>query len=255
MKILTFNVNGIRSAQKKGFFDWVKKQKADVICLQELKAQYHQLQKPEFELNGYECYIHEAKKPGYSGVAIYSRKTPDKVTYGLGWNAADDEGRYVQCDFGSLRIASIYVPSGTTGERRQKIKMDFLKQYEKKLKQIKKSKHQFIICGDLNIAHTKKDLKNWRANQNHTGFLPEERAWMDQLFGALGFVDAFRVKNQKEDQYTWWSFRGRARDKNVGWRLDYQAVTPQIAKKITSVKIHKAPKMSDHAPLIISYNI
>ncbi|OGT38625.1 MAG: exodeoxyribonuclease III [Gammaproteobacteria bacterium RIFCSPHIGHO2_12_FULL_38_14] len=253
--VITLNLNGIRAAERKGFFKWIKHQHADVICLQELKAQKDQLQDDLFSLPGYYSDFFSAEKKGYSGVAIYSRYQPKKVIKGLGFNAADQEGRYIAFDLGSLWVASLYMPSGTSGDERQAIKFDFLKQYTSHLQSIQSSQKQMIICGDFNIAHRPIDLKNWRANQKHSGFLPEERAWMDQLFDHLGFIDAFRLVNPETDQYTWWSNRGRAWEKNVGWRIDYQVITPQLKPTVKSAFIYKEERFSDHAPLSISYDI
>lgn len=254
LKVITANLNGIRSAARKGFFSWVCKQNADIICFQELKAQADDLAKLDFPWQcDYHSAFHFAEKKGYSGVAIYSRYKPKKITIGLGFATADNEGRYVAIDLGGLSVASLYMPSGTSGEARQAIKFDFLSRYSDYLKFIKKQSQEFIICGDWNIAHRAIDLKNWRSNQKNSGFLPEERAWMDNLFDEMGFVDAFRVVNQEADQYTWWSNRGRAREKNVGWRIDYQIVTPGLKSQIKTAEIYKDEFFSDHAPLIIEY--
>ena len=222
MRIITLNVNGIRSAASKGFFQWMAQQQADIVCLQETKAQAHQLTDPVFYPEGYHHYYFDAHKPGYSGVALYSRHKPDRVTTGLGWSCADTEGRYVQVDFGQLSVASLYLPSGSSGPERQTHKFEFMSHYMKLLQAVQQQNRDFIICGDWNIAHRQIDLKNWRGNQKNSGFLPEERAWLDELFDKVGFVDAFRVINQEPDQYTWWSNRGQAYAKNVGWRIDYQ---------------------------------
>lgn len=251
--VISANLNGIRAAAKKGFFEWLAKQKADVICLQETKAQMEHLADDIFRPEGYYCYFDDALKKGYSGVGIYSRIEPNKVTKGLGWAIADDEGRYIQADFNGLSVASLYMPSGTSGEGRQAHKYDFMANYMKNLKAICQENRPFIICGDWNIAHKKIDLKNWRTNQKNSGFLPEERAWMDELLDNVGMVDAFRVINQEPDQYTWWSHRGQAWEKNVGWRIDYQIVTPSLKDKILSASIYKDEKFSDHAPLIVHY--
>lgn len=254
MRIITLNVNGIRSAATKGFFEWMVKQKADVICLQETKAQEHQLGdtiRPE----GYYAYFFDAEKKGYSGVAIYTPHKPDKVITGLGWECADKEGRYIQVDFGNLSVVSLYMPSGTTGEIRQAVKYEFMDHYESVLAKQLNSKREYIICGDWNIAHKQIDIKNWRGNQKNSGFLPEERAWLDKVFGHIGWVDAFRVVNQETDQYTWWSNRGQAWAKNVGWRIDYQVITPGLRDKVESASIYKAQRFSDHAPLIMDYKI
>ncbi len=254
LRIITLNLNGIRSAAKKGFFNWMLKQNADVICLQELKAQEQDLLSPIFQPQGYHSYFHYAEKKGYSGVGIYTKQKPLEIKYGLGWHDADTEGRYVEANFGNISIASIYLPSGTSGEERQKIKFDFLDRYAIELRKIRESGKEMIICGDWNIAHQKIDLKNWRGNQKHSGFLPEERAWMDQLFSSLGFVDAFRLINQEPDQYTWWSHRGQAWAKNVGWRIDYQVITPGLKESVKSVSIYKDQRFSDHAPLVVDYS-
>ncbi|WP_342147064.1 exodeoxyribonuclease III [Rickettsiella endosymbiont of Aleochara curtula] len=252
MRIITLNVNGIRSAARKGFFDWLKLQNADVVCLQETKAQKAQLDTSHYP-EGYQAYFFDAEKKGYSGVAIYSRIKPDSITAGLGWECADKEGRYLQLNFPRLSVASLYMPSGSSGELRQQLKFQFLDHYLPILKKQCQQEHDFIICGDWNIAHQAIDLKNWRSNQKNSGFLPEERAWLDELLGPIGYVDAFREMNQQAEQYTWWSNRGRAWDNNVGWRIDYQIITPGLKNKIKSVGIYKDQRFSDHAPLIIDY--
>jgi exodeoxyribonuclease-3 len=223
--------------------------------MQELKAQEADLQDPIFSPAGYHAYYHHAEKKGYSGVGIYSRFKPKQVITGLGWDIADQEGRHVAIDLGGLWVSSLYLPSGTSGEERQTLKFDFLDRYSRYLASLDKTASDYIICGDLNIAHKQVDLKNWRGNQKNSGFLPEERAWMDKLFMDLGFVDAFREINQEADQYTWWSNRGRAWDKNVGWRIDYQVVTPKLKPTIKSAFIYKNERFSDHAPLIMEYDI
>ncbi|HSW69363.1 MAG TPA: exodeoxyribonuclease III [Gammaproteobacteria bacterium] len=254
-RIITLNLNGIRSAAKKGFFAWLKDQNADVVCVQEVKAHEADLADEIFKPEGYHSYFHFAEKKGYSGVGLYTRHAPLNVLTGLGWPEADQEGRYVEADLGKVTVISLYMPSGTSGELRQAIKMDFLKRFAKHLVELQQEYNNLIICGDWNIAHRRIDLKNWRSNRKNSGFLPEERAWMDELFGSLGFVDAFREVNKQEEQYTWWSTRGRAWAKNVGWRIDYQVVTPGLKDKIQSVSIYKDQRFSDHAPLIIDYSI
>lgn len=254
LRIITLNLNGIRSAAKKGFFDWFALQNADVLCLQETKAQEHQLGEI-IHPPGYHYYFCDAEKKGYSGVAIYTRHKPDKISTGLGWDCADKEGRYIQIDLGKLSIVSLYLPSGTSGEERQQVKYDFLDRYKKILTESRQHDREYIICGDWNIAHKNIDIKNWRGNQKNSGFLPAERAWLDELFDTIGFVDAFRVINQEADQYTWWSNRGQARAKNVGWRIDYQIVSPNLKDKIKHVSIYKEQRFSDHAPLIMDYNL
>jgi exodeoxyribonuclease-3 len=253
MKVITLNVNGVRAAARKGFFDWLASQQADVICLQETKAHETQLTDPVFHPEGYHCYYYDAEKKGYSGVALFCRQQPLAVTRGLGWPCADQEGRYIQADFADVSVASLYLPSGTSGDERQTLKYDFLDRFTPYLQTLKQSRPNLILCGDWNIAHKTIDLKNWRANQKHSGFLPEERAWMDKLFDSLGFVDAFRVINPQPDQYTWWSNRGQAWAKNVGWRIDYQIITPGLADKVERAEIYKEQRFSDHAPLTIEY--
>jgi len=255
LRVITINVNGVRSAAKKGLFSWLAKQKADVVCLQETKSQEHQLNDPVFSSLGFHGYYFDAEKKGYSGVALLTREKPDEVHKGLGWKEADTEGRYIQVDFGKLSIASIYFPSGTMGPLRQNIKYAFMDHYEKILKQQSKDTRQYILCGDWNIAHKEIDLKNWKANQKNTGFLPEERAWLDKVFGPLGYIDAFRVVNQEPDQYTWWSNRAGAWDNNVGWRIDYHVVSPNLKKSILTASIYRGEKFSDHAPLTIDYDL
>lgn len=253
MRVISANLNGIRAARKKGFFEWLATQKAEVVCIQETKAQEHQLTDDVFCPKGYHCFYFDAEKKGYSGVALYSLKKPDNITKGLGFTVADTEGRYIQADFGNLSVASLYMPSGSSGDERQTVKYEFLDHFMAHLKEIKASNQEFIICGDWNIAHKEIDIKNWKGNKKNSGFLPEERAWLDDVFDREGFVDSFRVINQEPDQYTWWSNRGQAYAKNVGWRIDYQVVTPGLKDKIKAVDIYKEQKFSDHAPLIVDY--
>jgi len=193
------------------------------------------------------------KKKGYSGVGIFTKRKPDSIIEGLGIPEFDQEGRYLEVNFGQLAVISLYLPSGTSGPKRQSVKMDFLKQFTAHLMELKKQSREYIICGDWNIAHQPIDLKNWRANQKNSGFLPEERAWLDTVFGELSFVDAFREVNKLADQYTWWSNRGQAWLKNVGWRIDYQVVTPGLKNAILNASIYKDHRFSDHAPLTIDY--
>src|SRR5262249_5070769 len=207
-----------------------------------------------FRPAGYHCYFHDAEKKGYSGVGTYTKKKPNHITMGLGWPIADREGRYIQTDFEHISIGSLYMPSGTSGEERQAHKFEFMAHYMPVLQKIRAAHKNFIICGDWNIAHKNIDLKNWRSNQKNSGFLPEERAWLDELFDKVGLVDAFRVVNQEPEQYTWWSHRGQAWAKNVGWRIDYQVVTPGLKNKILATRIYKDEKFSDHAPLIMEYD-
>jgi len=255
MRVISINVNGIRAAHRKNFFIWLQKQDADIVCVQETKAQVEQLTEEIIKPKGYYSYFNDALKKGYSGVAIYSRIKPDKIIDKIGWREADDEGRYLQANFGKLSIVSLYLPSGSSSEERQIIKFDFLDRFISVLKKMRRQKREYIICGDWNIAHKKIDIKNWKGNQKNSGFLPEERSWMDNLFNELGMVDSFRVVNQEVEQYTWWSNRGQAWAKNVGWRIDYQIVTPGLKDKIRTASIYKDERFSDHAPLIIDYDL
>jgi exodeoxyribonuclease-3 len=254
MRIITVNVNGIRAAARKGFFQWMVRQQADVVCLQETKAQLDQLDDPVFWPRGWHANFHDAEKKGYSGVAIYSRRKPDQVIAGLGWPDTDAEGRYLEARFGPLSVVSLYLPSGSSSELRQQVKFDFLERFMPWLRGLKRKRREYILCGDWNIAHREIDLKNWRGNLKNSGFLPEERAWMDQLFGPAGFVDAFRAVNQAAEQYTWWSNRGQAWARNVGWRIDYQVTTPGIGATVQGACIYKDQRFSDHAPLIMEYD-
>ena len=254
MRIITVNVNGIRAAERKGFFDWLKKQRADVVCVQETKAQEHQLDSEIFCPDGYHCYYFDAEKKGYSGVAIYSKVKPRKVSRGLGWPHVDTEGRWIQADYDGISIASLYLPSGSSSEERQENKLKFMDRFLEDLKAIKRKRREFVICGDFNIVHREIDIKNWKSNQKNSGCTPEERAWLDTVFDKVGYVDAFRVVNQSAGEYTWWSNRGNARANNVGWRIDYQIITPGLKDKVKKAAVYKEKWFSAHAPLTIDYD-
>ena len=255
LRIISLNVNGLRSAAKKGFFDWFAAQHADIVCLQEIKVEDHQLDDPIFSHPGYYRYVLSAEKKGYSGVAIYTRTEPLKIHYGLGWALADTEGRYLQIDFPKLSVASVYLPSGASGEDRQVLKYEFMEKFAKDLDRFRKSERDFIICGDINIVHKEIDIKNWKSNQKNSGCLPEERAWLNNLLEEKGWVDTFRVLNHLPEQYTWWSNRGQARAKNVGWRIDYQLATPDLKDKLLATSVYKDTWFSDHAPLTVDYAV
>lgn len=256
MRIITINANGIRSAARKGFFSWLKKQKADVVCIQETKAQIHQLENDEIYFpDEYHCYYVDAEKKGYSGVAIYSKIKPLKVIREYGDPEFDNEGRYVELQFDNLAVISLYAPSGSSSEDRQQAKFRFMDSFMQHLIKLKRRRKDYIICGDWNIAHKKIDLKNWRGNQQNSGFLPEERAWLDVLFNDIGYVDVFREVNKNEDEYTWWSNRGQAWVRNVGWRIDYHVATPKLKNYVKRANIYKDERFSDHAPLTIDYNL
>lgn len=254
MRVISCNVNGVRSAARKGFYAWLRRQRADLVCLQELKAQTHQLVDRAFWPPSFHCYYHPAEKKGYSGVGLYSRREPDDVIEGLGWPDFDAEGRWIEARLGRLSVVSLYLPSGSSSERRQQVKFDLMGRLTPVLADLAASGRDYVICGDWNIAHTKADIKNWRGNLKNSGFLPEERAWLDRLFGPIGWVDAFRAVNQSPDEYTWWSNRGQAWAKNVGWRIDYQVVTPGLARTISGASIYRKKRFSDHAPLTVDYD-
>jgi exodeoxyribonuclease-3 len=255
MRVITLNANGIRSAERKGFFAWMQQQNADFICLQETKAQLHQLDNDTFCPPNYHCFYHDAEKKGYSGVALYCKKQPDKIINGIGLPDVDAEGRFIETQFGNISIISLYLPSGSSGEERQAFKFYFMDRFLPYLQACSKTNREYIICGDWNIAHKEIDLKNWRGNRKNSGFLPEERAWLDQLFENSHWIDAFRLINQEADQYTWWSNRGQAWAKNVGWRIDYQIISSGLKDKVKSTSIYKDERFSDHAPLIIDYDL
>lgn len=252
-KVISANINGIRSAEKKGFISWLEQEQANIVCLQEVRAHAEQLNSQHF-LTDYDCYLQSAQRKGYSGVAIYCKSTPQTVCYELKHQLADFEGRYIHVEYDDLIIASIYILSGTSGDERQHIKYEFMDFFYNTLNSYLRSGKKYILCGDWNIAHKKIDIKNWQANQKNSGFLPKERAWLDNII-ALGYVDAFRHINKQEHEYSWWSNRGRARQNNVGWRIDYQFVTPNLVNNIQHAYIYREQNFSDHAPVIVEYDI
>lgn len=254
-RVISVNVNGIRAATRKGFFDWLARQNADVVCIQETKAQEHQLSDAVFCPEGYHCHYFDAQKPGYSGVAIYSKQEPDEIIRGFGEDSFDFEGRYIEARFGDLSVASIYVHSGSSSEERQQEKFRFMDFYLPKLQAAAKDGRRYILCGDWNIAHKKEDIKNWRGNQKNSGFLPEERTWLDKLFYELNWVDAFRELEQPDHSYTWWSNRGQAWANNTGWRIDYHILSPNLKGTVRATEIYKDERFSDHAPLTIDYEL
>jgi exodeoxyribonuclease III len=254
VRVITLNVNGIRSAAKKGLFRWLAAQRADVVCLQEIKCQEPDLDAALHTLKGHASCYGFAEKKGYSGVALYSRRQPDETRRGFESKEFDAEGRYVEARFGKLWVVSVYLPSGSAGPHRQASKFRFLKDFLLHLRKLKDRKQEIVLCGDWNIAHNQIDLRNWRSNQKNSGFLPEERAWLTRVLDEIGFVDVFRRINDKPDQYTWWSNRGQAWAKNVGWRIDYQIATPGIAATARKESIYKKKRFSDHAPLTIDYD-
>ena len=256
MKIITLNLNGIRSATRKGVFQWMTRTRADVVCVQELKAQAADLDERMRAPGGFRGYFHHAEKKGYSGVGLYCRREPDRVMEGVGNREADAEGRYLRADFGPLSVISVYLPSGSSGAHRQQAKFRFMDHFFPHLKKLAAEGREVLLCGDWNIAHKEIDLKNWRSNQKNSGFLPEERAWLGRVFDDLGWVDVYRRLHPTTtgEAYTWWSNRGQAWSKNVGWRIDYHIATPKLAATAKRAAIFKTRRFSDHAPLTIDYD-
>jgi exodeoxyribonuclease-3 len=258
IRIATLNVNGIRSAQSKGLLPWIKRTGADVLCLQEVKAHEADIPEPLRAIDGLHAHFHCAQKKGYAGTALYSTRKPRRVRHGFGVPEFDDEGRYVEADFGGVTVVSVYFPSGAAGSHRQASKDRFLAAFLPHLAGLRArctaEGREVVFCGDVNIAHKEIDLKNWRSNQKNSGFLPHERNWLTELFDTHGWVDVFRRLDSRPEQYTWWSNRGASWEKNVGWRLDYQIATPGLAAKAKAASIYLNKRFSDHAPLVIDYS-
>lgn len=254
MKVLNLNVNGIRSAARRGLWRWLAAQRADVACLQEIRAQETDLDRQARSPGRLRGHFSHAQKKGYAGVALYSHVAPEAVVEGFGSSEFDGEGRYLEARFRGLSIVSVYLPSGSAGPHRQASKFRFLEQFLPHLRALARSGREVVLCGDWNIAHREIDLRNWRANRRNSGFLPEERAWLTRVFDELGYVDVFRRLNAEPEQYTWWSNRGQSWAKNVGWRIDYQIATPGVAATARRESIYKRRRFSDHAPLVIEYD-
>ncbi len=254
-RVITANLNGIRAATRKGFFTWMRAQAPDMVCIQETKAQEHQVPPEALDMPAFTTAFVDAQKKGYSGVAIYARRAPDRIVRGLGIDEYDAEGRFVRMDFGELSIASVYVPSGTSGPARQAVKEAFLDRFIAILAQFKHEGRRFIVCGDYNIAHREIDVFDPTSCARTTGFLPQERAWFDDVLDRVGWVDAFRVVNTAPRQFSWWSNFPGAFERNLGWRIDYQLVTPNIAPLVRTASIYRDERFSDHAPVTIDYAI
>ena len=256
LRIISLNLNGIRSAAKKGVFAWLATQNADFVCLQELKAQAADLSADMLAPLGYHGYFHYAEKKGYSGVGIYARHCADKVAEGLGIAEIDAEGRYLEVQYGQFSLISLYLPSGSSGEHRQAAKFHFMEKFLPFLAELRQTGREILLCGDWNIAHREIDLKNWKSNQKNSGFLPEERAWLSRLFEEQGWQDVYRqlYPEATAEAYTWWSNRGQAWANNVGWRIDYQIASPALALTAQTACVYKEQRFSDHAPLIIDYD-
>jgi len=256
MRIISANLNGIRSAVNKGFLPWLAAQDADFVCVQELKAQAADMKTEMLNPPGMYGYFHYAEKKGYSGVGVYARQQPLQIIEGLGVPEIDAEGRYLELVYDKFSVLSVYLPSGSSGEHRQAAKFAFMEHFFGHLSQLARCGRQVVMCGDWNIAHKEIDLKNWKGNLKNSGFLPEERAWLTRVFDELGWVDVYRLlhPDATDECYTWWSNRGQAWAKNVGWRIDYQIATPEFARTARSASIYKAERFSDHAPLTIDYD-
>lgn len=250
MRIISYNINGIRGAIKKGLLDWLKTDPADIICFQEVKALESDLNLQDFEDLGYHFHIFSAQKKGYSGVAVLSKQKPDFVSFGNKIEQSDFEGRLIRLDFGGFTLINAYFPSGSSGELRQTYKYQWLDEFYGYIKELKVERPNLIVCGDYNICHKAIDIHNPAGNKNSSGFLPEERAWMDKWFGS-GFVDTFRQFNSEPHHYSWWSFRANARNNNKGWRIDYISVSEALKEQLKSATIYPEIKHSDHCPVFV----
>jgi exodeoxyribonuclease-3 len=250
MRIVTYNVNGVRAAIQKGLFEWIESVSPDILLLQETKAQPDQVPVLDFEMMGYQTYWHSAVKKGYSGVAVITRIGPDKVAAGMGIKEYDDEGRWIRADFGDLSVVSVYHPSGSSGDHRQDFKMKWLGDFYDYVDDLRKSRPKLVISGDYNICHKPIDIHDPIRNATMSGFLPEEREWMTRFLDS-GFIDSFRHVNDQPHQYTWWSFRADARPRNLGWRIDYHMLTESLAPRIKDCRIMPDAMHSDHCPVLL----
>lgn len=250
MKIISYNVNGIRAAINKDFLGWLSATSPDVICLQEIKAQHDQIPLLDFETLGYHHFWYPAQKKGYSGVAILSKKQPDQVTYGMGIEAYDSEGRFIRADYGDLSVVSVYHPSGSSGDDRQAFKMKWLADFQQYIGQLRQKHPQLVVSGDYNICHQAIDIHDPVRNATVSGFLPEERSWMTDFLNT-GFIDTFRTLNKAPNQYSWWSYRANARANNKGWRIDYHMITENLKPRLKAAAILPDVKHSDHCPVTV----
>ncbi|MFL1732177.1 exodeoxyribonuclease III [Moraxella oculi] len=259
LRVVSINVNGLRAAEKKGLFDWLESSEADIVCMQETRITHEQWT-DQFKPKGWHAALFPAERAGYAGTAIYSRLPMSSINRGLGFEVADSQGRFItaEVDLGldqSVFISSLYLPSGSSGDEVQARKDVFLENYQHILRQWRDEKKSIIVCGDYNIVHKRIDIKNWSSNQKASGCLPHERAWLDHIYDDLGYVDAFRIACKESDVYSWWSNRGQARMKNVGWRIDYQVCSPDWGERVVGAWVYKDTWFSDHAPVVIDYLI
>ncbi len=255
MRVITFNTQGIEQAADNGFFDWMSQQDADVVCLQNLKAKEYQLDGDRYHPEGYHAYFFDAFEDGFSGVALYTRHLPKAIMTGLGFEQCDFNGRFIQADFDKVSVSSMTIPSGLRSDEAQAAKVEYLELFMGHLKKTLRKRREFIFAGTFNIAHKPIDLSNWYVNQRVSGFLAEEREWIEEVLGEMGYVDAFREVNKAERQYTWWPDYNRAWALNEGARLDYQLTTANLRKTVKSARIYRDQRFSEHAPLTIDYDI
>ncbi len=255
MKIVSYNVNGIRSAMKKGLVDWLKQYNPDIVAIQELKAKEDQIDKQQFEKLGYKTYWYPAEKPGYSGVGLLTKPEPDKVVFGIGDEFFDKEGRLIRADYGDWTLLNVYIPSGSSGDERQAVKMRFLDVFRDYINQLRKERPKLVISGDFNICRLWIDIHNPEGHVNVSGFLPEEREWFAKLIEEDGLIDTFREFNQEPGQYSWWSFRARSRERNKGWRIDYHLITPELRPQLKNAEILKDVRHSDHCPVMVELDV
>lgn len=254
MKIISYNVNGIRAAVSKGLYDWIEKEQPDILCLQEIKAQEDQIDVLSIQGLGYNYHLHSAEKKGYSGVAILSKKKADKVVIGMDVELYDKEGRVIRADFDDLTVVCVYIPSGTTGDIRQDFKMDFLVHFEAYISKLRKERPNLIVCGDYNICHKPIDINHPERHKNSSGFLPDERAWLDD-FVESGMIDSFREFDKNPDMYSWWSYRAGSKPKNLGWRIDYHMVSEPLKNRLKAASIMKEIDFSDHCPIVVELSL
>jgi exodeoxyribonuclease-3 len=254
MKIISYNVNGIRAAMKKDFLGWLKNSNPDIVCIQESKAQPEQIPVLEFQEAGYKSYWYSAKKKGYSGVGIITKQEPDNIVYGMGIQKYDDEGRFIRADYGDISVVSVYHPSGSSGDLRQAFKMQWLQDFHAYVNELKKDRKKLILSGDYNICHKEIDIHDPVRNATVSGFLPEEREWIGQFIDS-GFIDSFRAFNKEPHQYSWWSYRTRARERNLGWRIDYNMVAEPLKDKMKNAAILSQVVHSDHCPVFLEMDL